>query len=373
MKINKALVKHETRNMKWMLLYFLTIVIGGVLSFNSDLKGEYINFLTTGLSPDRSIILHSLRGLLSFIIVPIGFGILLMIYLQFKDSKSVEVGNFLKSLPVSNKEYYLTKFMGGFISLTIPLAILIVGVLAIRSSNMSWISDIQNISVFPDLVEKSNSIINTVSILTMSYLVAISTYAFLFMVQYIVMNIIAGLVIGSLIWASPTFIIMSLGMIYNQAIRSLFSPSGDTLFKIEETVFNYIQPWTYPVNVPNIEIQYSTGIDTMFDYGQIIYFKGLGAKILITLSIALLSIALGYILSKKSRVEDSDTLISFKWARRLFVIGVTVCSSLLLADISTVFLGFHDSIGFIMLHIIMIIGAIIGFIVSRRMTKIKSN
>lgn len=374
MKINKALVKHETRNMKWMLLYFLTVVIGGLLSFNSNLNGGYINFLTNSISPDNTGVLYSLRTLLSDIIVVVGVGILIMIYLQFKDSKSVEVGNFLKALPISNREYYFTKFMGGLISLTIPTMILIAGILAIRSSHMQWISDIHLLSAFPELVMKSDSMINITAVLIMSYLVAVSTYAFLFIVQYIVMNITAGLLIGSLIWLSPVYIIGSIGVIYSKTIEKLFivNSSREVLFKLEESVFNYIQPWTYPVNISNLSTLNKVDYNPMFDYGQFLYFEGVGIKIIITLAITVGSIALGYLLSNKSKVEDNDALISFKWARYLFVVGVTICSSLLLADIAIILFGMYDSIGYLVLHITMLIGGVLGYIISRKMTRIKN-
>ncbi len=221
MRINKALVKHETRNMKAMMLYFLLIAIGGILYFNSTMNSNYIDTLTRGMRQDVSLVLDSVRYLANDITIPLGIGILLMIYLQFKDSKSVEVGNFLKSLPINNREYYTTKLIGGLISLTVPMLVLVAGILLVRSNNMFWISDIYATSLFPEILAKGDSIINIISIFTMVYMVAISTYTFLFTVQYIVMNISAGLVLGSLFWMSPMFIIGSITMLYSEVIEKI--------------------------------------------------------------------------------------------------------------------------------------------------------
>lgn len=378
MKINKALVKHETRNMKWMLLYFLIVSMAGVLAFNSNLTGEYIQGLRYGITPDRAASLSALKATLDIMIAPMGIGVLLMIYLQFKDSKSVEVGNFLKALPINNKEYYITKFIGGLISISVPVIILIAGVLAIRNSNMSWINDIHSISIFPELIMKADSVINIASILVMAYMVVIATYAFLFMMQYIVMNITAGLVIGCLVWLSPGFILLSISQIYGRFIDTNIGAleSNELGLKIAEAILNYIEPWTYSINtasVSGVENGLGTGnINYLLDDIHLLYYDGLLLKIIIPLVIAIVSVGAGYILSKKSRVEDSEVLISFKWARRVFVTGVTVCSALLLGIVSQVFFGLYNQIGFVTLHVILLIGGLIGFLISRKITMVKS-
>lgn len=372
MKINKALVKHETRNMKWMMLYFLLIAMGGVLAFNTSLSSEYMDILKRGITPDRSIIIESIRLSLSFIIIPMGLGILLMIYLQFKDTKSVEVGNFLKALPINNKEYYITKFVGGLISLTIPTIVLIVGVLFIRSANMIWISDIHAVSIFSELIVKADSVINSISVFIMAYIVALSTYAFLFMIQYIVMNITAGLVIGLLVWLTPSFLLMSISWMYGHLIDKSMKVFGTTIFILEELINSYILPWTYPLGLNNYNTFNTVEHNPIFDNLQFLYYEGLILKIAITLVITIVSVLLGYVLSKKSRVEDNDTLITFKWARKVFVVGVTICSAFLLADIARVFAGRYNEYNFLLLHITLIVGAVIGFIISRKITMVKS-
>ena len=344
MKINKALVKHETRNMKWMLLYFLLISVSGILFFNSGLGRQYMEVLNGGLATDQSVMMSTVNGALNNMMMPIGFGILLMVYLQFKDSKSIEVGKFLKSLPISNKEFYITKLIGGLISLTIPTVLLILGILLIRNNNMVWISDIHSISLFPELVIKADSIINVTSVVIMSYLVAVSTYVFLFMMQYIVMNIVGGLVIGTLAWLSPMFIINSIFALYGIFFSENYVFS-ESIIKWQEILLNYVQPWSYPTylayfNSPSVR-EYNPILDSI----SFMYYEGLALKITITLIIALASIVLGYILSKNSKAEDSEMLISLKWARIVFIIGVTICSAVLLANIAQMFFVEFSSLG----------------------------
>ena len=374
MRINKALVKHETRNMKAMMLYFLLIAIGGILYFNSTMNSNYIDTLTRGMRQDVSLVLDSVRYLANDITIPLGIGILLMIYLQFKDSKSVEVGNFLKSLPINNREYYTTKLIGGLISLTVPMLVLVAGILLVRSNNMFWISDIYATSLFPEILAKGDSIINIISIFTMVYMVAISTYTFLFTVQYIVMNISAGLVLGSLFWMSPMFIIGSITMLYSEVIEKIH-PMIEKRLKISNIFTSYIQPWIYPTDVKHNSFVYDMDYpDAIVDNFNInyIYYEGIMLKIGITLAIAITSIIVGYILSNKSRVEDSDAFISFKWARRVFVVGVTLCSALLIGDIIQLVLMRFNTIGLIPLQIVMIVGGAIGFIVSKKLVSVKA-
>ena len=372
MKINKALVKHETRNMKWMLIYFSLIAIAGILFFNAGLNRTYMEILSGGLNADESVIMYNTNRMFQSIILPMGIGILLMIYLQFKDSKSIEVGNFLKALPISNTEYYTTKLIGGLISLIIPTIILITGILLVRNNNMIWISDIHSISLFQDLIIKSDSIINVTAALIMSSLVAIATYTFLFMMQYIVTNIVAGLVIGCLVWLSSTFLLAASAIIYGSFLETIYIGFNDILARGEATFVNYVEPWFYPTNMSYLDSAGISKYNAIFDNIHFVYYKGLGIKIAITLIISIVSIIIGYSLSTKSKVEDNDALISFKWARKLFIIGVTVCSAFLLAVIAQIFLGQFNSLGIIIVSVVLIIGGIIGFIVSKKMTQVKS-
>ncbi len=370
MKLNKALVKHETRNMKWMLLYFLIVAVGGIITFNASLNSEYMEMIRRGITPDKSIILSSVTSALQAIAAFAPIGIIMLVYLQFKDSKSVEVGNFLKALPISNKEYFITKLLGGLISLTLPTIVLIAGILAVRSNNMIWISDIHSISIFPETVAKADSIINIASVLVMSYLVAIATYAFLFMIQYVVMNISAGIFIGALVWFSPTFIVMSVYMLYEQ----FFIKGSEAIIKLERVIGNYIEPWSFPIDMDHFFFFDGAKYNPIFDEVNIniMYYDGLLIKIIISLIVAVASITGGYVLSKKSKVEDSDTLISFKWARRAFIAGVTVCSALLLGMILMTVTGRYNTTGFLTLHITLLIGAVIGLLVSKQITAVKS-
>lgn len=372
MEINKALVKHETRNMKWMMLYFLLVALGGVLIFNTNLDSIYIDILKRGITPDTSIITENIRLTLSTIMMPMGLGILLMIYLQFKDTKSVEVGNFLKALPINNREYYITKFVGGLISLTIPTIILIAGILIIRNANMIWISDIHGVSIFPELVIKADSVVNSVAIFIMAYLVALSTYAFLFMIQYIVMNITAGLVIGLLVWLTPSFLLISASWLYGHLIDKSFKIFGTAIEVVENLIIEYILPWTYAFGLNTYNTFDSFEYDPIFDNIHLLYYEGLVTKIFITLAITIIGGLIGYVLSKKSRVEDNDTLINFKWARRVFVVGVTICSAFLLADIAKMFIGRYNDSTMVIINLMLVAGAAIGFIVSRKITMVKS-
>ena len=145
--------------------------------------------------------------------------------------------------------------------------------------------------------------------------------------------------------------------------------------KISNIFTSYIQPWIYPTDVKHNSFVYDMDYpDAIVDNFNInyIYYEGIMLKIGITLAIAITSIIVGYILSNKSRVEDSDAFISFKWARRVFVVGVTLCSALLIGDIIQLVLMRFNTIGLIPLQIVMIVGGAIGFIVSKKLVSVKA-
>ncbi|AFS78877.1 hypothetical protein Curi_c18710 [Gottschalkia acidurici 9a] len=363
MKINKALVKHEWRTMKWMLIYFTLVSIGYIVMFNLGIRYSYISMLKYGTSVDGNIIIDILRGINEVISIPFGIGIVLMIVMQFKDSKSLEVGRFLKSLPISSREYYLTKIISGIMSYTLPFIILVIGVLAIRTNNMEWINDSKNISIVPDIFIKLDSTTNVFTLLILVYSIVTATYTFLFMVQYLVMNTIGGIVIGILSWLSPMFILFSVEYIYGNYIFKSLGAS----YKILE----YIQPWIYHINARYSQVApLITDLEKYQGTAYVYVFEGILIKIAICAIVALASVLLAYFLTKKSRIEDSDTMITFKGAKKIFIIGVTVCSALLGGTLLKIFFDNFTDVNFITQHILMIITGSIGFIISRKISNI---
>ena len=363
MKINKALVKHEWRTMKWMLIYFTLVSIGYIVMFNLGIRQDYMWMLRVGTSTDKSIIMDTLRTVNENISIPFGIGIVLMIVMQFKDNKSLEVGRFLKSLPISSREYYLTKIISGILSYTLPFIILVIGVLAIRTNNMEWINDGNNISVVSDIFIKSDSTTNVLTLLLLCYSIITATYTFLFMIQYLVMNIVGGIVIGILSWLSPMFIMVSVEYVY-----------GEYIFKglrTSDKILEYIQPWIY-----HIRAKYSQIVPLITDLGEyrgtahVFIYEGILIKVAICTIITLTSVILAYFLTKKSRIEDSDTMITFKGAKKIFIIGVTVCSAFLGGTLLKKFFNNFTDINFITQHILMIITGSIGFIISRKISNI---
>ena len=365
MKINKTLVKHEWRNMKWMLLYFTLLSLGTIFLLKSSFESDYLSVLVNGFYMNEGIVFENVYSLIRGMTPYFGLGILIMIYMQFKDSKSLEVGRFLKSLPISSREYYITKLISGIISYTIPFIIMTVGVLIVRGNNISWIQDYHNISRIPEIFIKQSSSINILSLFIMCYFIITATYTFLFMIQYLVMNIVGGIVIGFLTWLAPTFILGSLSVIYREITFKLMQ-SFKGLYKVQD----YILPWSYHINIDSEYIE-STFNNMGYNNENIAVLNNMIPRTIICLIISVVCIGLAYTISKKSRVEDTDNLIAFKTARKIFVIGVTVCSALL----STLILGQVFSgrgiNSFILVHIIMFIGGFIGFIGSRKISNME--
>lgn len=339
--------------MKWILLYFTLVSLVLVFKLEAGLRKAYINGLVEGYHMNNSILFDSIDNITRAGTPFFGIGILILIYMQFKDNKSLEIGRFLKSLPISNREYYMTKLISGIMSYTIPFILMIVGILIVRESNINWIQDYHNISKTPEMYMKQGSVINILSIFIMCYFIITATYTFLFMVQYLVTNIVGGIVIGILAWLAPTSIVFSLHGIYAGVLQINYNGISE-----------YIQPWVYHL-YPNRK--YIDIILNNANYGvDILVFDSIIIKTIICLIIYVICTALAYIISENARVEDMDNLIPLKSARSIFVIGVTICSALVIPYIFGFVFGGLNTLNFIVIHIMMVISGIIGFVTSRK-------
>lgn len=360
--LNKSILKHEIRSMKWILVLSIVASLNLSLIFNMFLNEKYRDIFYHGLYGGQASIQSSLRQVSEMILLVFVVISIIQVFMQFRGEKGQEVGRFLKSLPVKNSDFFKVKLLTGIINLSLAFIILSIGMVVVRNSNMFWIKDVYSISVISQPFIKADSLVSMLGDIGLIYLVVVSFYTFLCMIQYTFSNIVGAIVTGIFVWLSPIFILFSSMETFDRIVQSSFNGSLSSLFY--ELGPNWLLPWLYPFDynfdalvVGNFEIP-----------GRIIPIADLGIKYIVVFVLILINLTVAYKLSKISKVEDENKVIAFKGFRNIFRFGVTICSALLVSIVLTdiIMIPLNN----IIYVIFIILGGFIGYFVSKKIAQI---
>ena len=360
--MNKSILKHEVRSMKWMMLLSILSSLFLTIMFSILLDREYAVMFSNGIYLNEPLIQTAFRHITIVILGVFSVLSIIQIFMQFKSEKNQETLRFLKSLPVKKEEFFKIKLATGLFNLTLTLIVLAIGIIIVRNNNMFWIKDIHSISYTSEEFMKADSGASLLKELGLVYLVVLSFYTFLFMIQYTFTNVVGAIVTGMLVWISPIFIAMS----------SLFTVERFGSVKIYNSPFiaaisnysEFLSPWLYVFEQDYNVLPYG------IELGSISIISSLGLKYLITVFLILVNIIVAYKFNKSSKVENENTLIIFKSTRNIFKLGVTICSGLLVSTI----LGdiMMIQISNIVYVILMLLGGFIGYWISKKITQVGS-
>lgn len=356
--MNKSILKHEIKSMKWMSLLSIVGSLIVVFMFSIDLDNRYGAIFHNGLIENRPIIQESFRYVTSTILVIFLVIAVMQVFMQFRAEKDQEVGRFLKSLPVKNEEFFKVKLIAGIGNFTIAFLVLLVGIIVVRNSNMFWIEDIYSISIASAPFIELDGVLSILKEIGLIYLIVLSFYTFLIMIQYTFTNIIGGIVTGILVWLAPAFILISSVSIFERFFSS-------SLLGAISTMAEWTMPWLYPFQFSYND--FFTNYNYL-DISPMILIDHLGIKYIICIGLILVNIILAYKLNKASKIEDENKVITFKTTRNIFKFGVTICSALLVAAIATEFLMIN--VPNIVYIVVIILGGAVGYIVSKKITQV---
>lgn len=356
--MNKSILKHEIKSMKWVSLLSIIASLGLVLLFSMNLDNRYGAMFYSGISENQAVIQDSLRYITDMVLVLFLVIVVIQVFMQFRSEKDQEVGRFLKSLPVKNEEFLKVKLIMGISNLTLAFIVLIIGMIVVRSNNMFWIQDIYSISTLSTPFIEADGILSILKEIGLLYLIVLSFYTFLIMIQYTFTNVIGGIVTGILVWLAPAFILISSLVTFERFFSSLISVRITTIAE-------WTLPWAYPFQFDynNAFINYhgsNIPMISLIDY--------LTIKYIICLGLVLINILLAYKFNKDSKIEDENKVITFKSTRQIFKIGVTICSALLVSTILTYL--FMINFSNIIYIILMILGGFTGYFISRKITQV---
>ncbi len=347
MKNLKALIKIERTPVLLMGIYFLII-----------------NLLV-------SIGTHIFTSIEPILIFYIG-GILLLVYLQFKKDKSIEIGRFIKALPYTNGERAFVKIGMGLMSFTIPFLIYTVIVFCIRAYYTDLFGEIFRVTAYEEIGIYLNRISVYVGVLSVTYIRLLMIYLILITGEYLISHNIGSLVITVLSAMAPAYLWTSITYdldryIYKTEVYPIGEiPHGIGYYVLEITKWlsavytNYIDTWRGDIKISGSGYSVSY---TITDKGTIVG--------LIYLLIAIVCSLVIVRQVKKQRIENADILLPAKVTRYIFIIGVAVCSGCLLRDL--VKLGLNEVvIGYprMILYVFLVIGLGVGAFVASKIANI---
>ena len=365
MKRLKALIKMELRPALLIGAYFLLVDLWILLSIQGRIQNAWRDFLTNGI---KNLTLYSggirvtdvfMENMIYIMLLSI-IGMIALVYSSFKNDKSIEIGRFLKSLPYTMRERCLTKMGVGIGTFTVTYIFYAVGMLALHMSYLNKFSEVYEVTVFSEVYHQIFDRGELIQGLILVYIGCIAIYLFCMMFQYLVSNRLGGIIVATLVYISPLFIINSICGYMNARYENI-------IYKLAEWVNELmIIPAYLSLGEVGINVNTATMIsrDTIEQY---VYINLMGYKIIFYGIIALLSLMVILKLCVVERIEKSDYFIPSKCFRRIFVCGVTICGGLLLGDIYFIY---SNETNMWIAYGLLILGGLISFLIAKKIASI---
>ena len=358
----KPLIKIELPSTLLVTLYFIVVSLGGMIATQRRLEDNEAqclmrNFAELVMYQDLlscNEVLLSIRDNITILFL---IGCAVLVYSSFRKDKDYEMGRFLKSLPYTARERLLVKVGMHLASLLIGILVLGIGMEMINRqaiNRFSYIYEGMNRGQLHLQIMQSHQVFK---MMVITLLTCITFYLFLVMMQYIMMNNLMSVINGVFIFFAPLYlskcVLNYFGNLYGSSIQEVH------VFLKQLMIAEGKNITAYYLEQGRKESIY---IDTVL--GSIKpYVIGYGIFIIIILAGI-------YVFYKRYRLEESDLMIPNKYCRGIYRAGVTVCSAFLVGDVARYLTGTYIYGSESLLNPWLLIGAVIGFIISRKIAQI---
>ena len=355
--INHPLIQKEWKNIRWIMLIFLCVYTVSALILNQNMQGYKETYLLIE-NPD-SIFIGETYAISQIILPIILIGIITLVVLLFHDDRNINVGRFIGSLPFSRKKQFIIKYLIGVLTFSIPLFIYGVAICAIRISHEKWINYVYKYQPHGDILIMEDSIGNVLLWICLVWLIMISLYSFSMFIQTIMgQNIIAG-VIGGIIYLVPWFLAFAIPTNIALLTKKI------VVFRVSN-IRNLMN--TFLLGAPHKGEVYNTQLSIYFDNQYSSYYFGyeyshIFVGIMVLIAITIISSLLAYYFMQKGEAEKIGDIVMFPVFQKTLLLGVTICSGLLLPVIIVVFTQIDNNI---IALVSMIIGGILGYFITRK-------
>lgn len=368
----KALIKHELRNIWMILLYFIGTFTLGVGCFAEDLAADYNSYLWNGYHYDTATnLLDTVSRWGQGYMLMMALGLLVLLYVQFKDNKSVSVSCFIKSLPYTNQQIYGVKLGCGILSFTVPFVVAYSIIVGIGQSHRVWLSMIEQISPVGERLVQLNRIDQLLLYGLLIYSVTLMVYLLGFWMQYLVNSNIASLIITSCSLVGIPYFIYMLSEYLLMIFR--YETGGNKV----QGLINMLQELGALVWLPNYMISHTPGVEIVMDGNMqkseyihtLVQMESVGIKILLMLLISLILFLAIVQCNQTYRAENQERFMGYRWAQTGLKVGVTGCA----AGLAIPFVGLvgvNQRVEILVLHGVIILFGAIGYGIIHRICKI---
>ena len=354
MKNLKALIKIERTPALVMSLYFLLLNVTVMIAMVGNINTSWKYYLARGIAGfDEWHIANNIYPMTLMLLLGYGVGMFVLVYLQFRKDKSIEISRFIKALPYTNGQRGAVKIGLGILSFTIPFIIYVLMFLMVRSYAMNMFSEILRVTAFEEISTYLNRPGVYLSFMGITYVRMIVIYLVFVMCEYLMSHNIGSLIVAVLSAAAPIYLYIS--NMYDVAYTSAMTKIGDWLYKV---YIDYTE-WS------DIEIAGANGWDNI----RYIVTEDGSMVLLIYLALIVICSLVIMMQIKKQRIENADIFMPGKVTRYVFIAGVAVCSACLVRDIGRIVLN-QIVFGYskIILYPFLAVGLILGGLIAMKIT-----
>lgn len=358
MKNLKALIKMERTPALVMSIYFLVVNIIAGIALLGPINTNWQRYLAKGVGEVNNWeIVSNIYPITLMVLIGYGIGLLVLVYLQFKKDKSIEISRFIKALPYTNGQRAVVKMGMGILSFTVPFIIYIIMFLFIRNYATNLYGEMLRVTAFEEVATYLNRLSVYLSFIGITYIRLIMIYLILIMCEYLISHNIGSLIIAILSSSAPLYLWFSMTV-------DIDSSSGTYVYKIGEWFYKVYMNYT---NWGRIQI---AGANE-WDYIDYTITEDGGMVCMIYLVLIVICSLVISIQVKKQRVENADIFIPRKLTRYVFIVGVVLCSGCLVRDIGRLILG-EIALGYprMILHVLLVIGLMVGAFVATKIAHI---
>ncbi len=347
----KPLLKHELRRVWGCILLMLVGVIYISTTFNMEIERRINRYIEGVDFPYFMGFLE--KSYAGYLFVAIAT-VVILVYAQFKEDKIEGTGDFIATLPYTQKEHYYNKICVGVGTIVSTWGVYLMFVYLAYRRAQYYLAQTYEIHLVGTYIREADKFINIVKVSLAMLICIIIMYLFLVVIQYCVQNVLGGVVIGICIIGAVIYIPLGITgymeMSHVGTHTHFYSDYIDVLGRLVVPLESQI--------VTNYAWEYSQRYITVTQN----YWLQIG--ILLAGCTALLS--LGEYLSSKYGLRQRKHFMINKVVTYIFIGGVTVCSGLIPVYISGIFGSRWSYAG----NIAIIIVAIIGYVVSLKIARI---
>lgn len=366
MNRKRALYCYEFGNMKWFLVAGMVCCLLAIFSFYSyfgtaiAMYGEWDMFdFSNDAASFIGIILEGMKRLTPIALIALSF----MVMFQFSDYHKRNRREYMVSLPFSQRERFVTKFLVGNSILTIICVVFGVGIFMLRNTYVPYY--VKRSLVFPEyqIFCKNDTWFQTLRVILLLWVTMLTAYAVFTIIHTLISVGIVASVVSLGVMATPYYL---LGMFYIYA--EMFSPAANHQPLMESTFGQICRSFVGAGYYKNmVDISFGSFGDEqtrgVIDYGSM-------SAVFLTLIIVFVMCTLfAYIINAGQDGAKFGSIIPMPWARAFFSGGIALCFSF---PISVLMVGLLDkeNVGIVVAVVQIVVMIVLYFVNQKIFTRV---